>query len=130
MSFGNVFYVKIYIFWNFIQYTIHWDNTSIKRVSFWQNKRYKNTSFFHSRAPTHHSLTFNSWFCYELKRKVHLFKYVWDFPFSVLSRFDLSFNFCSITSMDKLKIIEKPHTFLLPDLRLLSCNNKFLNLGN
>ena len=29
---------------------------------------------FHSRAPTHHSFTFNLRFLYELKHKVHLSK--------------------------------------------------------
>ena len=36
----------------------------------------KNTLFFLSRAPTHHSFTFNLRFLYELKRKVRLFKTV------------------------------------------------------
>ena len=34
----------------------------------------KNAPFFLSRAPTHHSFTFNSEFLYELKRKVYLSK--------------------------------------------------------
>ena len=37
------------------------------------------TSFFPSRAPTHHSFTFNLQFLYETKHKV-----LWDFPFSIL----------------------------------------------
>ena len=32
----------------------------------------KNVLFFLSRAPTHHSFTFNSHFLYELKHKIHL----------------------------------------------------------
>ena len=36
----------------------------------------KDHLFFLSRAPTHHSFTFNFWFLYELKRKVRLFKTV------------------------------------------------------
>ena len=32
----------------------------------------KNALFFLSRAPTHHSFTFNLQFLYELKHKVHL----------------------------------------------------------
>ena len=36
----------------------------------------KNALFFLSRAPTHHSLTFNLRFLYELKRKVRLSKIV------------------------------------------------------
>ena len=67
-SVSTVFwYVKVYInseFWKFIQYTIHWDKTqNVKKISFGQNKRFKK---FLSRAPTHHSFTFNSQFLYEL----------------------------------------------------------------
>ena len=36
----------------------------------------KNSLFFLSQAPTHHSFTFNSRFLYELKHKVHLSKTV------------------------------------------------------
>ena len=36
----------------------------------------KNAIFFLSRAPTHHSSTFNSQFLYELKHKVRLSKTV------------------------------------------------------
>ena len=36
----------------------------------------KNTLFFLSRAPTHHSFTFNLQFLYELKHKVRLSKTV------------------------------------------------------
>ena len=36
----------------------------------------KNALFFLSPAPTHHSLTFNLRFLYELKHKVHLSKTV------------------------------------------------------
>ena len=52
---------------------------------------------------------------------------MWDFPFSILPRSYLSFYFCSTKNMEKIKIIEKPHAVLLPDLRLLSCNKKFEN---
>ena len=34
----------------------------------------QNALFFHSRAPAHHSFTFNSRFLYELKHMVHLSK--------------------------------------------------------
>ena len=36
----------------------------------------KNVPFFLSRAPTHHSFTFNSQFLYELKHNAHLSKTV------------------------------------------------------
>ena len=47
----------------------------------------KNALFFISRAPTHHSFTFNSQFPYELKHKNRLSKSVWDFSFLIPSRF-------------------------------------------
>ena len=51
--------------------------TNVKKISFGQNKRYKNNLlFFLSRAPTHHSFTFNLRFLYELKHKARLFKTV------------------------------------------------------
>ena len=46
----------------------------LKKISFWQNKRYKNVLFLLLRAPTHHSFTFNMRFLHELKRKVRLSK--------------------------------------------------------
>ena len=65
---SNVFwYVKVCIFWKCIQYTIHWDKTQMFK---------KFSSFFLSRAPTHHSFTFNLRFLYELKHKVRLSKTV------------------------------------------------------
>ena len=39
-------YVKIYIFWKFIQRTIHWDKTNVKRVSSGQNKYYEKYTVF------------------------------------------------------------------------------------
>ena len=44
---GNVLHVKVYIFWKFIQYTIHWGkNRMLKKISFEQNKRYKKCTLF------------------------------------------------------------------------------------
>ena len=43
-------------------------------ISSRQNKRYKNALFFLSRATTHHSLSFNLRFLYELKHKVRVTK--------------------------------------------------------
>ena len=67
----------------------------------------KNALFFLSRAPTHHSFTFNSQFLYELKRQVHL-------PSTVcgVSIFDtvlLSLCFCSTKSNGSLTL--KRHNF-------------------
>ena len=79
----------------------------------------KNAPIFLSRASVHHSFTFNSRFLYVLKHKVYLS--IFD---SVL--FLLEFIFFLIKNMDyltlnviipfKIKIMEKPHTVLLPEL--------------
>ena len=75
---SNVFwYVKVCIFWKCIQYTIHWDKTQIlKKFPSDKINGTKNALFFLSRAPTHHSFTFNLRFLYELKHKVRLSKTV------------------------------------------------------
>ena len=68
-------YVKVCIFWKYIQYTRHWDKTQIlKNVPSDRINCTKNTVSFLSRAPTHYNFTFNLWFLYELKHKVRLFK--------------------------------------------------------
>ena len=84
---SNIFwYVKVNIFWKFIQYTLHYDKTQIKKISFGQNKRYK--KFPLSRAPSHNSFTFNSQFLYKLKHMPHLSKTVCGiFHVSIPSRF-------------------------------------------
>ena len=48
-------YLKVYIFWRFIQYIIHWDKTNFRDVKLI-------------------SSTFNSQFLYELQHKVRLSK--------------------------------------------------------
>ena len=59
---SNVFwYVKIYIFWKFIQYTMHWDKTRILKI-------------FSSGKINSPTFSFNSQFLYELKYKVRLSK--------------------------------------------------------
>ena len=32
-------FVKVCLFWKFIQYSMHWDKTNIKEISSWQTKR-------------------------------------------------------------------------------------------
>ena len=68
-------YLKLCLFWKCIQYTIHWDKTQILR-NFPSDKinSAKNALFFLSRAPTHHSVTFNLQSLYELKHKGRLSK--------------------------------------------------------
>ena len=75
---GNVFwYVKVYIFWNFIQLT------NFLRT----NKKLQSKHFFLSQAPTHNWFTFNSKFLYELKYMIHLSKNMCNFPVLVPSLF-------------------------------------------
>ena len=71
---SNVFWsVKVCIFWKGIQYTIHWDKIQIlKKFPSDKINRIKNALFFLSRAPSHHSFTFNLGFLYELKHKARL----------------------------------------------------------
>ena len=86
----------------------------------------KNALFFLSRAPSHHSFTFDSQFLYRLKRKVHLSKSVCGiihFRFHSLSIKVCIFSTKSICSLTlsviirlKTKIIEQLYKFLLLDL--------------
>ena len=110
-------------------------------LSFGQNKRYKKCRLFffvRARASAHHSFTINLRFLYELKHKVHLSKTVcgiFHFWFCFLfikvyilvqqSAWTLWFYNVIITPF-KMKIIEKPHTVLIPAVWFLSYN-KFQN---
>ena len=73
---SNVFwYAKVYIFWKFIQYTTHWDKLlTSKKFHLDKINITKYALFFLSRAPTHHSFTFNTQLLHELKYKVYLSK--------------------------------------------------------
>ena len=68
----------MYIFWKFIQYTMHWDKTQIIIKNFPSKKVTvtKNALFF-SRAPTHQSFTFDLQLLYELKNMTHVSKTVY-----------------------------------------------------
>ena len=58
-----------------IQYTIHLHKTQIlKKFPSDKINGTKSVLFFLSRAPTHHSFTFNLRFLYDLKHKVRLSK--------------------------------------------------------
>ena len=67
-AWSNVFwYIKVYIFWKFVQYTIHWAKAKmLKKFLQIKSTLQKMYSFF-SRTPTHHSFSFNSRFLYELR---------------------------------------------------------------
>ena len=114
----NVFwYVKVYIFWKFIQYNVHWGKThmSKKKNPSEQIKSTRNVLFIILRAPTHHSFTFDSYTSCS-RRFISLKVCVGFSVFDSVSLL-LSLCFCSIKSMDsstlnviipfKIKIIEK-----------------------
>ena len=83
----------------------------------------KNALFFLSRAPTHHSFTFNLWFSFELNHKVHLSKTLCGI---VHFRFCFVFNkvyifvqqnawtlwLWNVITPFKIKIIERLHIFV------------------
>ena len=73
-AWSNVFrYIKVYIFWQFIQYTIHWNKTqTLQKFILEKSKGHKKCTLFLYRALAHHSFTFNSQFLYDLKHKVRL----------------------------------------------------------
>ena len=80
---SNVFwYVKVCVFWNCIYCTIYWDNTHmLKNIPLDKTSGTKNALFFLSRAPNHHSFTFNLRFWYKVKHKVRLSKVCGTFRF-------------------------------------------------
>ena len=67
-------YAKVYIFWKFIQHSIHWEKKYINatKICLGENKRY--VLFFLLQAPTEHNLIFTLPFLNELKHKVRLSK--------------------------------------------------------
>ena len=80
-----------------IQYTIHLHKTQIlKKFPSDKINGTKSVLFFLSRAPTHHSFTFNLRFLYDLKHKVRLSKTVFGFfifdSVSFLLKFIFFFN--------------------------------------
>ena len=110
----------------------------LKKFPFGKINVTKDALFFLSRVPTHYNFTFNLQFLYELKHKDHVSKTVCGiFHF----RFRLVFikvyifvqqkarTLClkNVICPFKIKILEKPHTVLLPDLWFLSSNKKFKN---
>ena len=119
----NVFwYVKVWIIWKCIQYTIHWDKIQmLKNFPSDKMNGTKNVLFLLSRAPTHHNFTSNLRFFYELKHKVRLsktvygifhfrfrFVFIWVYIFVQQNAWTLWLK--NIIIPCKIKTIEKPHT--------------------
>ena len=130
-------YVKVCIFWKCIQYTIHWDKTQmLKKPLLDKLNRKKNAHFFLSRAPTHYSFTFNLLFLYEMRQKVQLpktvcgifhfwFRFVFIKVYTFVQQNVWTLWLSNVLVPFKIKIIQKPHTVLLPDPWFLSYNKKF-----
>ena len=103
------------MFWKFIQCIVYWEKTTnVKKISSDRINVTKNPLFFLSGAPTHHILTLNSWYIYELKHKAHLSKSVCGI-FHFLFRLVL-LNFIFLFNIILFKMI--PGWFLC-------CNKKF-----
>ena len=136
-------YVKVCIFWECIQYIIHWDKTqTLKKMGSFgpfnlsgKVKGPKDSIFFLPWAPTHHSFTFNLRLLHELEHKVRLSKTVsgiFHFVFIKVYIFVQQnawalWYFLDIIIPFKTEMIEKPHTISLLELGLSSCNKKFQN---
>ena len=107
-------YVKVCIFWKFVQYTIHWDKTQmLKQFPLDKINDTKNALFFLLWTSTYHSFTFNLLFLYELKHKFCLSKSVCRiFHFWFCFIFFKTLDFCSTKSVDSLT---------------LHCHNSFQN---
>ena len=119
-------YVKVCIFWKRTQYTVHWDKTQMsKKFPSDKINGTKNALFFLLRAPAHHSFTLNLRVLYELEYKVRLSKtlcgiFHFQFRFVFIKVFFQQnawiFWLWNVLIPLKIKIIEKPHAVLLPDL--------------
>ena len=131
---SNVFwYVKVYIFWKFIQYTIHWDKTQmLKRIP-----SEKMHSFFCELQLIKIFLLIRnvstSWWTWFISLKLcvgfsifNTVSLLLNFIFLFNKKHEL-FDFKTPWFLSKIKLIEKPHTVLLSNLWILSCNKNFEN---
>ena len=120
---SNIFLrVKVYIFWNFIQCTLHSDKTP--RISFGQNKGYKEyTPYFASSNLWVLLLICGS--CMSGNTRFISLKVCAGFSIFHSPLFLLKFIFVFVIITSKIKITEKSHNFLLPDLWFFRCNKKF-----
>ena len=126
----------------FVQYTIHWYKIQmLKKISSGQNKRYKKRhSFFFRELQLIPLLllisnSYTSWSIWFISLKLWVRFFIFNsilFLLNLILLFSKKhglFDFLTLkrhNSFQKKKI-EKPHTVLLPDLWVLSCNKKFEN---
>ena len=87
-------YIKVYIFWNCIQYITHWDKTQIlKKLPSDEINGTKNALSFLSRSPTHHNFILNLRFSYGLNTRFISLKLCVGFFISDSVSFLLKFIF-------------------------------------
>ena len=126
---GNIFwYVEVCLFWKFVQYVIQWDKTHWD-INFLQiNGRKKCPLFFFGELQLITVL-----FLISCSYVIRLSKWVCNFKFCfgfikvyVFGQQKVwTFWLWNITNPFKIKITEKRHTVLLPDLWFLNHNKKF-----
>ena len=127
----SMYVLKVYS----IQYTL-WQNTNVEIISFGQNKQFKKCPLF-SFASSNSSLicdSYISWSTRFVSLKLCVVFSIFD-SVSLLLKFTFLFNkmhgpdgtvwLWNVIIPFRIKIIEKPHTVLLPDLWSLSCSKKF-----
>ena len=120
--------------WKCIQNTIHWDKTQIlKKMPSGKVNGTKNGPFFFCKL---HLITvlilicdsYIGWSTSFVSLKMWVEFSIFD-SISFLLKFIFLFNkmheVFDFKTPFKTKIIEKPHTALLPDVWFLSCNKKF-----
>ena len=118
-AWSNVFwYVKVYIFWKFIEYT------NAKKIFFGPNKRYKKYilfSFASSAVLLLICISYTSWSTWFNSLKLCEEFSIFD-SVSILSKFVCFFIpwLWNVIISFKMKIIEKPHTVSLPNFWFLS----------
>ena len=124
-----LWYVKVYIFWKFIQYTIHWDKTQKKFLSGKTNATKMHSFFFHEHQPITVLLlirnSYTSWNTWFIPLKLCV-------GFSIFDSVSFLLKFMSLFNkmhglFHRIEIIEKTHTDLFPDLWGLSWKKNFEN---
>ena len=129
-----MYILKVYL----IHYSLRQNKSVKQKFPLDKKNSTKHALFFLLWAPTHHGFTFNLWFLCELKHKVCLSKTACGiFPFLIQFGFYWSLHFClpkckdsglqNVVAPFKIKVIEKPHRVLLPDLWFLNCSRNFMN---
>ena len=122
-----LWYVKVNIFWKFIQCIVHWDKKMLKKFS--SEIFQKMYSFFSPELQLITVLPFfrnsyTSWSKSFIPLKLCVGFSIVD-SVSFFRQKAWTLWLLNIILPFKIKTIEKPHTLLLPNLWFLSCNKKF-----